>query len=96
MRKTILSSNEYKQEPKTRVYNITAKPYQLDLLEEFLSVLQYCGNVGASRELCLSIDGDGAALFKIVRTDSKEKLCEHPEGNDKITDGEPVKLRGID
>lgn len=93
MRKIVISSNEYKQQEETREYRIMAKPYQLDLFEEFLSLVQACGNLGCSRDLNIFIDGDGSARFKIERTDGV-KL--QPVSDIVNWDSEPVKTRGID
>ena len=92
--KVSLAANEYRQEKETRTYDITAKPYQLDLFEEFLSMVEYVGGVGASRALQLWIDGDGSAQFKFARQDGTK--LRQLEGMGELTDADPVKLRGID
>jgi hypothetical protein len=90
-----LSSDEYKQKPETRNYSIEAKPYQLDLLEEFFSTIQSCGSVGASRTLQIAIDGDGSARLKFKRTDKKIDIC-HPPKDTSNLDSDIIKCRGID
>jgi len=92
--KCVLAANEFRQDKETRTYDITAKPYQLNLFEEFLSMVQYVGGVGASRSLELWIDGDGSAQFTFDRKDGTK--LQQPEGMDKMTDADVVKLRGID
>lgn len=94
MRSVTIASDELKQKEEKREYIISGKPHQLDLLEEFLKMIEYCGNIGASRVLELFVDGDGSARLNIKRKD-KKKLQEHPDMKD-ILDKEPVKMRGID
>ena len=94
MRKIILCANEHSQKKETREYTIEGKPYQLNLLEEFMTTVEYCGRIGASRVLELFIDGDGSASLKFKRNDG-EDLCEHPDKKN-VLDADTVKLRGID
>ena len=53
----MIEENDKRQ---TRIYSITAKKEELDILESLFKTMQILGIVGASREIKLFVDGDGA------------------------------------
>ena len=53
---------------------IIGQKEQLEKLAYFLRLVEYLGNVGASRVLKLWIDGDGAARLKVIFPDFIEKV----------------------
>lgn len=63
----------------TRIYKITGEPRLLNDFEEVLSMIQYLGNVGASRTIQLGIDGDGSVRLKIERINDKGKEIDMKE-----------------
>lgn len=63
-RKVIKSITEAKDKD-TRTYTLTGTPETLNQFEEVLSLIQYLGNVGASRTIKLWVDGDGSARIKV-------------------------------
>jgi hypothetical protein len=58
-------------EKETRVYEITGKPQQLDILERVLGRISYWASVGMSRSVYLFVDGDGAVDIRITRNGQK-------------------------
>lgn len=44
----------------TRSYKVTANEEFLDRLDKFMAYMNYCGNVGHSCVIGLSVDGDGS------------------------------------
>lgn len=48
----------------TRVYEITGKSNQLDILERILGRIEALGNMGCSRTIKIFVDGDGAVRMK--------------------------------
>ena len=44
----------------TRIYSITAKKEELDILESLFKTMQSMGIAGASRAIKIFVDGDGA------------------------------------
>ena len=44
-----------------RIYQISGTPEQLRVLEKMFVHMEYLGMVGASRNILLRVDGDGAA-----------------------------------
>jgi len=92
----VTTASPNRKDLETRTYEVSARAgYQLDLFEEFMSMVQYCGAVGASRSIQIFIDGDGGAQLKFKRTDSRDKLQEG-EDVDALSEGDPIKMRGID
>ncbi len=59
-----------------RVIEIFGNSKNLDEFEKFLRHIEYLGNVGASRQLLISVDGDGAGQLQFKkhgeRLDNKE------------------------
>jgi len=51
---------EENDERQTRIYSITAKKEELDILESLFKTMQSMGIAGSSREIKLFVDGDGA------------------------------------
>lgn len=48
-----------------RIYEIIGKKENLDVLEKALRHIEYLGNVGASRNILIRIDGDGDGRIKV-------------------------------
>lgn len=53
----------------TKIYQITGTPEQLRVLEKMFIHMEYLGMVGASRNLLVRVDGDGAARMKFQDED---------------------------
>lgn len=53
----------------TKIYQITGSPEQLRVLEKMFIHMEYLGMVGASRNLLVRVDGDGAARMKFQDED---------------------------
>ena len=50
-----------------RLYKICGNPEDLDNLEKALRHIEYLGNIGASRNILLRVDGDGAGRIKVFK-----------------------------
>lgn len=48
----------------TKIYQITGTPEQLRVLEKMFIHMEYLGTIGASRNILLRVDGDGAARMR--------------------------------
>ena len=48
----------------TKTYQITVTPEQLRVLEKMFIHMEYLGTIGASRNILLRVDGDGAARMR--------------------------------
>lgn len=77
-------------ETETRTYQITGTPEQLRVLEKLFVHMEYLGTVGASRNLLVRVDGDGAARMKFQDSDGlflsdyiKDEKCRNI---DQVTD----------
>ena len=57
----------------TRTYQINGRKEDLDILEKVLAHIEYLGVIGASRNILIRIDGDGAGRIK-VRDEKGNKL----------------------
>lgn len=57
----------------TRTYQISGRKEDLDVLEKVLSHIEYLGVIGASRNILIRIDGDGAGRIK-ARDEKGNKL----------------------
>ena len=68
------SKDEERHELNVKFSNL--KDHQLLELQKLLTVMQYSGNVGASRDFKIGLDGDGG--FRMTVEMDKE-----PEGKDK-------------
>lgn len=53
----------------TKTYQITGTPEQLRVLEKMFIHMEYLGSVGASRNILVRVDGDGAARMKFQDED---------------------------
>lgn len=53
----------------TKIYQITGTPEQLRVLEKMFIHMEYLGMVGASRNILVRVDGDGAARMKFQDED---------------------------
>lgn len=51
----------------TRTYQISGRTVFLDKLEEVLTTLHFLGNAGASRDVTIWADGDGAFYIDVRR-----------------------------
>lgn len=51
-----------------RYYKLIGRPEDLDAIEKALRHCEYLGNIGASRNILLRVDGDGSGRIKIERT----------------------------
>lgn len=53
----------------TKTYQITGTPEQLRVLEKMFIHMEYLGTIGASRNILLRVDGDGAARMRFQDED---------------------------
>ena len=51
----------------SRIYEIRGKEEDLDILEKALRHMEYLGNVGASRNILIRVDGDGEGRIKVKK-----------------------------
>lgn len=58
----------------TRVYEISGNSEDLDTLEKALRHCEYLGNIGASRNILLRIDGDGSGRIKVRKVTNNGKI----------------------
>lgn len=58
----------------TRVYEISGNSEDLDTLEKALRHCEYLGNIGASRNILLRIDGDGPGRIKVRKVTDNGKI----------------------
>ena len=70
-RRTSLGGNNVMTERETRIYEITMKPEQLNVLEAFFRTMTMLGKIGASRKLVVYMDGDGA-VHPSIKKDGEE------------------------
>lgn len=61
-----------------KTYEIEGKSEHLDTLEKLFSFINYCCEIGASRETRIFIDGDGDLKFNICENG---KRLAHEENN---------------
>lgn len=57
----------------TRTYEISGNTNDLDTLEKALRHCEYLGNVGASRNILLRVDGDGSGRIKVKKVTENGK-----------------------
>lgn len=55
----------------SRNYNIVGRPEDLDALEKALRHIEYLGQIGASRNIMIRVDGDGAGRISVYRNEDK-------------------------
>lgn len=60
-------------ERETRTYQIRGRKEDLDTLEKLLRHMEYLGNIGASRNLLVRVDGDGYGQIRVTN-EQGEKL----------------------
>ena len=70
-----------------RYYEIIGRKEDLDTIEKALRHCEYLGNIGASRNILLRVDGDGSGRIKVFKLDESTVLDENkkPIDNDKYT-----------
>ena len=51
----------------SRIYEIRGREEDLDILEKALRHMEYLGNVGASRNILIRVDGDGEGRVKVKK-----------------------------
>lgn len=68
-----------------RIYTFEGRVEDLDKLEKLFRHIEYLGNIGASRNLLVRVDGDGAGRIKVEKTDVdwRDVLDSQPIDNDK-------------
>ena len=68
-----------------RYYEIIGRKEDLDTIEKALRHCEYLGNIGASRNILLRVDGDGSGRIKVFKLDESTVLDENkkPIDNDK-------------
>lgn len=58
----------------TRTYEISGNSEDLDVLEKALRHCEYLGNIGASRNILLRVDGDGSGRIKVKKATDDGKI----------------------
>lgn len=58
----------------TREYTISGYIDNLDALEQLFYTIQYLGQIGASRVIEFSVDGDGGGRVKISPIETKNQI----------------------
>jgi hypothetical protein len=74
----------------TRVYQITGTPEQLRTLEKVFVHMEFLGDVGATRNILLRIDGDGNARMHFQDADGlylSDYIKDEKTHNTEQTDG---------
>ena len=68
-----------------RYYEIIGRKEDLDTIEKAVRHCEYLGNIGASRNILLRVDGDGSGRIKVFKLDESTVLDENkkPIDNDK-------------
>ena len=68
-----------------RTYTFRGRPEDLDKLEKLFRHIEYLGKVGASRNLLVRVDGDGAGRINVEKTgiDWKDVLDSQPIDKEK-------------
>lgn len=51
----------------SRIYEIRGREDDLNILEKALRHIEYLGNIGASRNILIRVDGDGAGRIKVKK-----------------------------
>lgn len=64
------------KEVEDRVYHIRGRKEDLEVLDKVLRHCEYLGNIGASRNILIRVDGDGAGRIKVKKV---EKLIIYEE-----------------
>lgn len=59
-------------ERETRTYNFTGNTKDLDTLEKLFRHMEFLGNIGASRNLLVRVDGDGSGRIRVTNKSGKE------------------------
>lgn len=65
-------------EKEERVYRIKGSKNDLDNLEKALRHIEYLGDIGASRNILIRVDGDGSGRIKVKKV---ERLIIYEETN---------------
>ena len=56
----------------TRVYQFIGTKKDLDTLEQIFRHIEYLGDIGASRNILIRIDGDGSGRIKVINKDGNK------------------------
>lgn len=56
----------------TRTYQISGRKEDLDILEKLLYHIEYLGDIGASRNILVRVDGDGTGRIKVKDKDGNK------------------------
>ena len=60
-----------------RTYTITGRKEDLDTLEKVFRHIEYLGNIGASRNILIRVDGDGDGRIKMEDSNGNRLDNEH-------------------
>ena len=55
-----------------RIYKFKGTEQQLNTLENLFRHIEYLGNIGASRNLLVRVDGDGNSRIKVFKEDGSK------------------------
>lgn len=68
-----------------RIFKVQGREEDLETLAKLLRHMEYLGNIGASRNLLVRVDGDGIGRIKVFNEDGSKIDNEHY--NTKQTNG---------
>lgn len=74
-----------------RVYKIYGRSEDLDKLEKALRHVEYLGEIGASRNILIRVDGDGSGRIKVYKV-QRSQFGEIIDDQTKI-DNEPYNIK---
>lgn len=74
-----------------RVYKIYGRSEDLDKLEKALRHVEYLGEIGASRNILIRVDGDGSGRIKVYKV-QRSQFGEIIDDQTKI-DKEPYNIK---
>lgn len=73
-----------------RTYKIYGEDEYLDKFEEFIKVMETCGDWGSSRTFKLWVDGDGSFSLNFEKVNGKMNELEDNQIHKLIIDGGPI------
>lgn len=82
-------------EKETRTYNFTGRKEDLDTLEKLFRHMEYLGNIGASRNLLVRVDGDGYGRIRVTNENKENLDNEHYNTKQNLGDGALVGIYDI-
>jgi hypothetical protein len=66
-------------EGETKTFTIKADPVMMRRFERMIRYMSWCSGVGHSATIAISVDGDGADRFQVVKPDNLPLPSNHEE-----------------